>query len=195
MCSIKTKKKSFAGVLLAGVLSMLCLGGCGYTMVPNEYLLQTNENQELDQEEDETVLSGGEKLRSQLIAMLNLNRDTEEYVFVSNALDEAVAFCLEVVLQDPQTHITTTQQGTQSMKSTLGEYVYLYVYDGTLSYGKVAGQALSDIQRDENTVFTERYRKITSVSVAYGEGTQGAIWVILTQYADDGEKAGNPTSP
>lgn len=66
MCSIQAKKRSLAGILLAGVLSMLFLGGCGYTMVPNEYLLQSNETPLADQEEDEeAVLTEGDRLRNQ----------------------------------------------------------------------------------------------------------------------------------
>lgn len=187
MYSVKTKKKALTGVLLVWFLSVL-LGGCGYTMVPNEYLLQSNEQPVTDQEEEEeeeSALTEGEKLRNQLIAMLNLTRGAEERIASSTALDEAVAFCVEVVLEDPQTYILDTQSGVQSMQNILGLHAYLYVYDGTLAYGQVAGQALGDIRSDENTMINEEFKKITSIGVAYGEEAEGAVWVILVKYADN----------
>ena len=116
MCSIQAKKRAFAGILLAGVLSMLFLGGCGYTMVPNEYLLQSNGTPSEDQEEDEeeTVLTEGTRLRNQMIAVLNLGRDLEDRISSSTSLDEAALLFLEIVLEDPETYILYTQQGNQN---------------------------------------------------------------------------------
>lgn len=195
MCNVKTKTNTLTCVLLVWFLSVM-LGGCGYTMVPNEYLLQSNEETVVDQEEEEeVVLTGGEQLRNQLIAMLNLSRDADKHVSSSTALDEAVAFCMEVVLQNPQTYIFDTQNGIQSMKDALGEYAYLYVYDGTLAYGNVARQALEDIRKDEDEINESNassgssggekiYIQLANISAMYGEGDLGAVWVILAKYVD-----------
>lgn len=179
MCSIQAKKRSLAGILLAGVLSMLFLGGCGYTMVPNEYLLQSNGTPSEDQEdEEETVLTEGTRLRNQMIAVLNLGRDLEDRISSSTSLDEAASLFLEIVLEDPETYILYTQQG--NMKR-VGQNAYLYVYNGDLSSGSVATLALKDIEAS----ITENLFKMTSISVTHGNGKKGSVWVILVEYIDE----------
>lgn len=180
MCSIQAKKRSLAGILLAGVLSMLFLGGCGYTMVPNEYLLQSNETPLADQEEDEeeAVLTEGDRLRNQMIAVLNLGRDLDKRISSSTALDEAASLFLEMILEDPETYILSTQQG--DMKR-VGQNAYLYVYNGDLSSGSVATLALKDIEAS----ITKKLFKMTSISVTHGNGKKGSVWVILVEYIDE----------
>lgn len=187
MCSIQAKKRSFAGILLAGVLSMLFLGGCGYTMVPNEYLLQSNGTPSEDQEEDEeeTVLTEGTRLRNQMIAVLNLGRDLEDRISSSTSLDEAASLFLEIVLEDPETYILSTQQGNQNQGDGQDEKkAYLYVYDGDLSSGSVATLALKDITEDEASI-TKNLLKMASISVTHGSGEKGSVWVILVEYIDE----------
>lgn len=186
MCSIQAKKRSLAGILLAGVLSMLFLGGCGYTMVPNEYLLQSNETPLADQEdEEETVLTEGTRLRNQMIAVLNLGRDLEDRISSSTSLDEAALLFLEIVLEDPETYILYTQQGNQNQGDGQDEKkAYLYVYDGDLSSGSVATLALKDITEDEASI-TKNLLKMASISVTQGSGEKGSVWVILVEYIDE----------
>lgn len=186
MCSIQAKKRSFAGILLAGVLSMLFLGGCGYTMVPNEYLLQSNGTPSEDQEgEEETVLTEGTRLRNQMIAVLNLGRDLENRISSSTSLDEAASLFLEIVLEDPETYILSTQQGNQNQEDGQDEKkAYLYVYDGDLSSGSVATLALKDITEDEASI-TKNLLKMASISVTQGSGEKGSVWVILVEYIDE----------
>lgn len=186
MCSIQAKKRSLAGILLAGVLSMLFLGGCGYTMVPNEYLLQSNETPLADQEdEEEAVLTEGDRLRNQMIAVLNLGRDLEDRISSSTSLDEAASLFLEIVLEDPETYILYTQQGNQNQGDGQDEKkVYLYVYDGDLSSGSVATLALKDITEDEASI-TKNLLKMASISVTHGSGEKGSVWVILVEYIDE----------
>lgn len=186
MCSIQAKKRSLAGILLAGVLSMLFLGGCGYTMVPNEYLLQSNETPLADQEdEEEAVLTEGDRLRSQMIAVLNLGRDLEDRISSSTSLDEAASLFLEIVLEDPETYILYTQQGNQNQGDGQDEKkAYLYVYDGDLSSGSVATLALKDITEDEASI-TKNLLKMASISVTQGSGEKGSVWVILVEYIDE----------
>lgn len=187
MCSIQAKKRSLAGILLAGVLSMLFLGGCGYTMVPNEYLLQSNGTPSEDQEEDEeeTVLTEGTRLRNQMIAVLNLGRDLEDRISSSTSLDEAALLFLEIVLEDPETYILYTQQGNQNQGDGQDEKkAYLYVYDGDLSSGSVATLALKDITEDEASI-TKNLLKMASISVTHGSGEKGSVWVILVEYIDE----------
>ena len=186
MCSIQAKKRSLAGILLAGVLSMLFLGGCGYTMVPNEYLLQSNETPLADQEdEEETVLTEGTRLRNQMIAVLNLGRDLENRISSSTSLDEAASLFLEIVLEDPETYILSTQQGNQNQGDGQDEKkAYLYVYDGDLSSGSVATLALKDITEDEASI-TKNLLKMASISVTHGSGEKGSVWVILVEYIDE----------
>lgn len=186
MCSIQAKKRSLAGILLAGVLSMLFLGGCGYTMVPNEYLLQSNGTPSEDQEgEEETVLTEGTRLRNQMIAVLNLGRDLEDRISSSTSLDEAASLFLEIVLEDPETYILSTQQGNQNQEDGQDEKkAYLYVYDGDLSSGSVATLALKDITEDEASI-TKNLFKMASISVTHGSGEKGSVWVILVEYIDE----------
>ena len=186
MCSIQAKKRSLAGILLAGVLSMLFLGGCGYTMVPNEYLLQSNETPLADQEEDEeAVLTEGDRLRNQMIAVLNLGRDLDKRISSSTALDEAASLFLEMILEDPETYILSTQQGNQNQGDGQDEKkAYLYVYDGDLSSGSVATLALKDITEDEASI-TKNLLKMASISVTHGSGEKGSVWVILVEYIDE----------
>lgn len=186
MCSIQAKKRSLAGILLAGVLSMLFLGGCGYTMVPNEYLLQSNGTPSEDQEdEEETVLTEGTRLRNQMIAVLNLGRDLENRISSSTSLDEAALLFLEIVLEDPETYILYTQQGNQNQGDGQDEKkAYLYVYDGDLSSGSVATLALKDITEDEASI-TKNLLKMASISVTQGSGEKGSVWVILVEYIDE----------
>lgn len=186
MCSIQAKKRSLAGILLAGVLSMLFLGGCGYTMVPNEYLLQSNETPLADQEdEEEAVLTEGDRLRNQMIAVLNLGRDLENRISSSTSLDEAASLFLEIVLEDPETYILYTQQGNQNQGDGQDEKkAYLYVYDGDLSSGSVATLALKDITEDEASI-TKNLFKMASISVTHGSGEKGSVWVILVEYIDE----------
>lgn len=186
MCSIQAKKRSLAGILLAGVLSMLFLGGCGYTMVPNEYLLQSNETPLADQEdEEEAVLTEGDRLRNQMIAVLNLGRDLENRISSSTSLDEAASLFLEIVLEDPETYILSTQQGNQNQEDGQDEKkAYLYVYDGDLSSGSVATLALKDITEDEASI-TKNLFKMASISVTHGSGEKGSVWVILVEYIDE----------
>ena len=182
MCSIQAKKRSLAGILLAGVLSMLFLGGCGYTMVPNEYLLQSNETPLADQEEDEeAVLTEGDRLRNQMIAVLNLGRDLDKRISSSTALDEAASLFLEMILEDPETYILSTQQGDMN---EVGQNAYLYVYNGDLSSGSVATLALKDITEDEASI-TKNLFKMASISVTHGNGKKGSVWVILVEYIDE----------
>lgn len=186
MCSIQAKKRAFAGILLAGVLSMLFLGGCGYTMVPNEYLLQSNGTPSEDQEgEEETVLTEGTRLRNQMIAVLNLGRDLENRISSSTSLDVAASLFLEIVLEDPETYILSTQQGNQNQEDGQDEKkAYLYVYDGDLSSGSVATLALKDITEDEASI-TKNLFKMASISVTHGSGEKGSVWVILVEYIDE----------
>lgn len=182
MCSIQAKKRAFAGILLAGVLSMLFLGGCGYTMVPNEYLLQSNGTPSEDQEgEEETVLTEGTRLRNQMIAVLNLGRDLDKRISSSTALDEAASLFLEMILEDPETYILSTQQGDMN---EVGQNAYLYVYNGDLSSGSVATLALKDITEDEASI-TKNLLKMASISVTHGSGEKGSVWVILVEYIDE----------
>lgn len=182
MCSIQAKKRSLAGILLAGVLSMLFLGGCGYTMVPNEYLLQSNETPLADQEdEEEAVLTEGDRLRNQMIAVLNLGRDLDKRISSSTALDEAASLFLEMILEDPETYILSTQQGDMN---EVGQNAYLYVYNGDLSSGSVATLALKDITEDEASI-TKNLLKMASISVTQGSGEKGSVWVILVEYIDE----------
>ncbi len=184
MCSIQAKKRSLAGILLAGVLSMLFLGGCGYTMVPNEYLLQSNETPLADQEEDEeeAVLTEGDRLRNQMIAVLNLGRDLDKRISSSTALDEAASLFLEMILEDPETYILSTQQGDMN---EVGQNAYLYVYNGDLSSGSVATLALKDITEDETFNTGTLLKTMTSISVTHGNGKKGSVWVILVEYIDE----------
>ena len=187
MCSIQAKKRSLAGILLAGDVSMLFLGGCGYTMVPNEYLLQSNGTPSEDQEEgeEETVLTEGTRLRNQMIAVLNLGRDLEDRISSSTSLDEAALLFLEIVLEDPETYILYTQQGNQNQGDGQDEKkAYLYVYDGDLSSGSVATLALKDITEDEASI-TKNLFKMASISVTHGSGEKGSVWVILVEYIDE----------
>lgn len=182
MCSIQAKKRAFAGILLVGVLSMLFLGGCGYTMVPNEYLLQSNETPLADQEdEEEAVLTEGDRLRNQMIAVLNLGRDLEDRISSSTSLDEAASLFLEMILEDPETYILSTQQGDMN---EVGQNAYLYVYNGDLSSGSVATLALKDITEDEASI-TKNLLKMASISVTHGSGEKGSVWVILVEYIDE----------
>ena len=194
MCSIQAKKRAFAGILLAGVLSMLFLGGCGYTMVPNEYLLQSNGTPSEDQEgEEETVLTEGTRLRNQMIAVLNLGRDLENRISSSTSLDVAASLFLEIVLEDPETYILSTQQGNQNQEDDQGDgqgdgqdekKACLYVYDGDLSSVSVATLALKDITEDEASI-TKNLFKMASISVTHGSGEKGSVWVILVEYIDE----------
>ncbi|OUQ38482.1 hypothetical protein [Faecalibacterium sp. An122] len=177
---------------------MLFLGGCGYTMVPNEYLLQLNGTPSEDQEgEEETVLTEGTRLRNQMIAVLNLGRDLENRISSSTSLDEAASLFLEIVLEDPETYILSTQQGNQNQEEDQEEdqgdgqgggqeeeKAYLYVYDGDLSSGSVATLALKDITEDEASI-TKNLLKMASISVTHGSGEKGSVWVILVEYIDE----------
>lgn len=114
--------------------------------------------------------------------MLNLGRDLDKRISSSTALDEAASLFLEIVLEDPETYILSTQQGDMN---EVGQNAYLYVYNGDLSSGSVATLALKDITEDETFNTGTLLKTMTSISVTHGNGKKGSVWVILVEYIDE----------
>lgn len=176
MYAIKTRKNSFAGVLLAGVLAMSLLSGCGYTLVSTDSL---NQEDELPPAE-ETGQTQAEQLQNQLIAVLNLDRQPNDRILSSTSLNEASSLFLEIVLENPEWY-TSTQEGAQSLKGMMTKLTNIYVYDGARSSASVGNEVIPCLNQDIAGM-KKKYLKLYSLSVAYGESSEGSAWVILTQY-------------
>ena len=114
--------------------------------------------------------------------VLNLGRDLDKRISSSTALDEAASLFLEMILEDPETYILSTQQGDMNQ---VGQNAYLYVYNGDLSSGSVATLALKDITEDETFNTGTLLKTMTSISVTHGNGKKGSVWVILVEYIDE----------
>lgn len=171
-------KRMVAIGMLAGVL----LSGCSYGSSNLSSSFAPPVEDETTQEE-----TTAQHLEKQLIAVLNLGRDDK--VTSDTALGQAASFFLEYVLQDPQTYVKAEQP--VSLDGMLdNRNAIAFVYDGALSSVQAGEAFLSDLEEvGFGTSVELKYQSLNQISVAYGEGEEGSVWLILGHYTAEESKA------
>lgn len=163
-------------LLALGMAAVALLGGCGSSGGD-----PSSSSVPLSQEEDQEETMAQE-LQKQLIAILNLNRNEEEtQVGDSDALETAVDFFLEYVLQDPQKYLTQGQDPSDLDGMLREKNTYAFVYDGSLPAVEVGRKILSDLEKLDDDTGTSGavYGDLSSIAITYGEGEKGALWLVL----------------
>lgn len=161
-------------VLAAAMLAAVLLGGCGSTDSPASSVPFV---------EDETPQeSEAQHLEKQLIALLNLGSGEDSQIASDTSLGQAADFCLAYVLQDPQSYVETKQpvdlDGMLEQKDT-----FAFVYDGGLPAIQAGTAFLTDLANvDLGMGSGMEFHHLKSISVAYGEGEKGPVWLILALY-------------
>lgn len=171
--------------LAMGMLAAVLLSGCGSTAGD----LSASSSQLLEEETQEETMA--QELQKQLMAILNLERSQEDRITSDAALEQAAAFFLDYVLQDPQAYLREEDPAT--LEDMLFENTYAFVYDGELSATEV-GKRMLDILKDLEAGNIDQetfYRNLQSIAVAYGKGEKGAVWLMLALYPAE-EQATDP---
>lgn len=194
-------KLGIACLLLMGALS---LSSCTYTLQQAPQAASSTPDDAAEQEKEPAA---HEVLRDQLISTLNLSRQLTDRIVASDSLDESAAFLADIVLDDASLYAVS--DGTRILESTLGNFAYAYLYDGSLSSAQVGRLALNTLQGEpaavENTeqkqaaskienssvradqncslsdLLDNNDQKIISLSVVWGENANHSIWLLLVQ--------------
>lgn len=165
--------------LILGLLVMMLLSSCS-SVSNNPY---ADSEPPLEEEEEGEEEAAAQQLEQQLMAMLNLNSEESQPVSSDASLDQAAAFYLEYVLQNPEEYVTENSEDNYIQAFLEGRNIYVLAYDGNLPAVQVGEKvliALQEIKEDQPELI---YKVLKSIAVAYGEGENGSAWVVLIFYS------------
>lgn len=161
-----------------GMLAAVLLSGCGSTggEPSASSILLTQE--EVEEE------NAAQELQKQIIAIMNLDRDEDNQMGSSSALETAAAFFLSYVLQNPQAYLTEGTDYTD-LDGMLPDSTYAFVYDGKLSAVEAGKAILDALQKldSEGNGGAFSYSDPNSIAIVYGEGENGSVWLALVSNA------------
>lgn len=183
---ISGQRRGFVrSILLAGLLgTVLTLAGCGYTLVSTEDLLQLNtvpleEPEEELEEEVETDPTQEERLKNQLLAVLNLGNDN--FVESSSSLDAAASFFMDLILESEK-NLSAIQNALNKQQNMQDGMTAAFVYDGQLSSAQVGSRVLTALPKMEEERGYGETMNLTGISVTYGIRGERSAWLILAQW-------------
>lgn len=166
----------------AGILAAVLLSGCGSAQADLSASSVPPAEEEAAQETE------AQQLEKQLIALINLGCKEGSEIASDASLDQVADFCLDYVLQNPQFYWRRKQpadlDGMLNRKDTIA-----FAYDGTLSAVQAGAAFLEDLESvDFSGDVLMMYHQLKSISVVYGEGENGSVWLMLAFYSNEMNK-------
>lgn len=164
--------------LALGMVAAVLLSGCGSVgECPASSSVQLTE-----EENDEETMA--QELQKQIMAVLNLRRPLEDRMTSDSALEQAAAFFLTYVLQDPDINPTEVQNPTDLDGMLTDQYTYAFVYNGALSAAQAGKKILESLEQlDTNPDLL--YMEPQSIAIAYGRREEKSVWLMLVLYPVD----------
>lgn len=165
--------------LAMGMLAAVLLSGCGST---GEGSYAGFEQLTEEETEEETM---AQKLQKQIIAVLNVRGSLEDRITSDADLEQAAAFFLEYLLQNPDMDLTAVSNPTNLNGMLIDLYTYAFVYDGELSAVQTGEKILADLKKLTESNEALKVRVPQSVAIVHGEEGEKSAWLVLIHYSVD----------